>query len=261
MDKPFGLFRYVLNYIKHQISAGNQHSLHPPFAYDFYIRVVKASRKQGAHFSAIENYRRRLKKDSTILNFIDPSSGNNRRVMLKNIVASSAKNARLGRLLSYAVNYFKPDVMLELGTSLGISTAYQIALHTPQKFITIEANELLQQRAKYYFTRQALDCVESKCGYFNDIIPQLDNLNTITWVFIDGNHLYKPTCGYADFFLESLPDNAVLVFDDINWSPGMQKAWQYITNHPKAILNLDFYFIGFVIVNKNLSKQTFKLRL
>jgi hypothetical protein len=52
-----------------------------------------------------------------------------------------------------------------------------------------------------------------------------------------------------------------LVFDDINWSAGMQQAWAEIAADPDVTLCIDLFFLGFVFRNPSFSKETFKLRL
>jgi hypothetical protein len=51
----------------------------------------------------------------------------------------------------------------------------------------------------------------------------------------------------------------VFVFDDIHWSSGMEKAWEYIIKHPEAIVTIDLFELGLVFFRKTQVKEHFVL--
>lgn len=50
-------------------------------------------------------------------------------------------------------------------------------------------------------------------------------------------------------------ENSVLIFDDINWSQGMQEAWQHIKTHEQVKLSIDLFFVGIVLFRKEQKEQ------
>ena len=47
-------------------------------------------------------------------------------------------------------------------------------------------------------------------------------------VFIDGNHSEDATIRYFEESIKYSDQKTILIFDDIHWSSGMEKAWDYI---------------------------------
>ncbi|HXD92674.1 MAG TPA: class I SAM-dependent methyltransferase, partial [Bacteroidia bacterium] len=80
-------------------------------------------------------------------------------------------------------------------------------------------------------------------------------------VYIDGNHTYKATIKYFNELLKSADENAVLIFDDIYWTPEMTIAWEEIKAHPAVTLSIDLYKVGLVFFRKeNKQKEHFCLK-
>lgn len=88
----------------------------------------------------------------------------------------------------------------------------------------------------------------------------LAGISKTDFVFFDGNHQYEPTLKYFNMCLDKVHSKSVFVFDDINWSEGMQRAWNEIKNHPKVTVTIDLFMMGLVFFDPDLSKQDFVLR-
>ncbi len=65
---------------------------------------------------------------------------------------------------------------------------------------------------------------------------------------------------YFNMIKPYLSKNGIVVFDDINWSSQMRKAWKDIKKDKQVTMSIDLFFMGIVFVNKNLSKQDFIVR-
>lgn len=115
-------FRYYLT-----AKNGKGHGVHSPFVYDF-IRHVLNDRRRPAVWERIERLRARLLKDDTWLEVEDMGAGSSvskgRRRRVGEIARHAAKPAKLGRLLFRIARYYRCERIVELGTSLGLSTAY-----------------------------------------------------------------------------------------------------------------------------------------
>ncbi|WP_431218031.1 hypothetical protein ACQ86N_35660 [Puia sp. P3] len=119
-------------YLHYYFTAANGkgHGVHSPFVYDFIIHVLN-DRKRYADYEAIEGLRRRLRGDGTLLEVEDLGAGSAwkeaRQRTVGDITRRAAKAPGLGQLLYRIARYYRPGVMLELGTSLGFSAAYLAA--------------------------------------------------------------------------------------------------------------------------------------
>jgi predicted O-methyltransferase YrrM len=65
---------------------------------------------------------------------------------------------------------------------------------------------------------------------------------------VDGHHDRDATIGYFNALLPRLAEDAVLVFDDIDWSAGMRDAWRVIRQDGRIRLAVDLAKLGVVVV-------------
>ena len=79
-------------------------------------------------------------------------------------------------------------------------------------------------------------------------------------IFIDGHHQMQPTLAYFKRLKQCANNNTIFIFDDIHWSPDMEKAWIEIIADKDVSLSVDLFFLGIVFIRKELSKQHFELK-
>src|SRR5438128_108546 len=111
-------------YLKYRLHAANAHDIHSPFVFDFFNNVIHdATPFYG--FDLIESLRSRHLLDTRKINVTDFGTGNrNRTERICDIAKKSLKPKKFGELLFRIVNKFNSGNILELGTSLGITTLY-----------------------------------------------------------------------------------------------------------------------------------------
>lgn len=203
--------------------------------------------------------------DDTILQVNDLGAGSavlkTKTRKISSIARYSLKSAKYSQLLFRLVNHFQPQTILELGTSLGITTLY-LAKATPQaKVLSIEGSEGIAERAKQNFKKLQVTNIQLITGNFDNVLQtQLKELNQLDFVFVDGNHRKAPTLRYFEQCLAYAHNDSVFVFDDIHWSDEMREAWALIKNHERVTLTIDLFFIGLVFFRKEQVKQHFILR-
>jgi predicted O-methyltransferase YrrM len=168
----------------------------------------------------------------------------------------------MAQLLFRIVNCYQPQTILELGTSLGISTAYMAMANPQARMITAEGSAAIAAQAKRNF--QSLQCnnIKQVTGNFDDTLPGILAANPQPdLAFIDGNHRYEPTVRYFNQLLPHLHTNSILIFDDIHWSKEMEQAWEAVKENQSVMLSIDLFFIGLVFFNDQFKvKQHFTIR-
>lgn len=186
-------------------------------------------------------------------------------------IAQECKNSSIvpkyGRLLHQILSYFQPSVGIELGSCLGVSTFYQYLafLSFPEaRFYSIEGDAALsaylQAKIKHWPTASSME-FQGIVGNFQEVLPPLlQKLDHVDYAFIDGHHQLEPTLHYFSLFKEKSRAQTILIFDDIHWSEGMEKAWNTIKKDPDIRLSLDFYRFGVVFFNPALSKEDHVIR-
>ena len=125
----FSKFQLAKKFLHYYLTASNGkgHGVHSPFVFEFINEVLK-NKKEYECYSIIEKKREQLLQNEEIIEVEDFGAGSaimksNKRVV-KNIAASSVKSKKFAQLLFRIVQHYKPAAILELGTSLGITTAY-----------------------------------------------------------------------------------------------------------------------------------------
>jgi predicted O-methyltransferase YrrM len=162
------------------------------------------------------------------------------------LVSKPLESALLLFLLTRAT---KPSTVIELGTNVGISSAYIAAALKLNgengKIATFDASPYRQRLAQEAHRNLGLDNVSYVEGLFRDTIyPSLSKLGSIDLAFIDGHHQYQPTLDYFEEILKFSTPDTVFVFDDIRWSRDMKKAWSQIQSDERLGLVVDLSTVG-----------------
>ena len=252
------------SYIRHLLKAGNRHNVHSPFVFSLVLDVLR-KRTQRAEHADTEMLRAALLKDQRTITVMDLGAGsrsnNSSERRVRDIARTALKPRRQAEQLARITRYFKPRNVLELGTSLGITTLY-LARSVPKARIhTIEGCPAIAAIAQENFTSQKAGNIISHVGPFSEQLPTvLDNMDSLDLVFLDGNHAAEPTLEYFNSCLEKAHNDTVFVFDDIHWSEGMEEAWAAIKEHPQVTVTIDLFHFGIVFLRKEQQREDFVLR-
>lgn len=253
---------HVLEFIKYLLVAKTKHVVHSPFVFKLLTEVIQ-DKTNYSEYIEVEKLRENLLQDSTIINVTDLGAGSqslrtNKRTV-RDIAKKSAKPKKYAQLLFRLVKYFQSKNILELGTSLGISTLYLSKADNESIVTTIEGCSEIANKAKENFAKMNAKNIKQIVGNFDEVLSS--NLNSkLDFVFIDGNHRKQPTLNYFEMILKHSQSKTVFVFDDIHWSKEMQEAWQEIKKHPQVTVTIDLFFIGIVFIHPEQAKEHFVIR-
>lgn len=264
----YNSFQLAKKYLHYYLSASNSkgHGMHSPFVFDFILNVLNNT--SGYRYpDDIEELRKSLCKDERVIEVQDHGAGSRHGSANRKSIASLARTAvkpkKYAQLIYRLVKHYKPDTIVELGTSLGITTAYISKANSSASIITVEGSKNIQIIANENFNQ--LDCrnIQSIHGNFDDVlptvIPQLSS--PVSMVYIDGNHRYEPTIRYFKDFLSKINEDTIMIFDDIHWSAEMENAWREIKADHNVQYSIDIFFMGFVFFRREFKvKQDFIIR-
>ena len=265
----YSRFQLAKKYFYYYLGASNGkgHGVHSPFVYDF-IKTVLNDTRHNSGYDAIEELRRRLKQDITVLEVEDMGAGSvteaTRQRRVADIAAQAAKPRKWGQLLFRIARHYQPGTILELGTSLGLSTAYLAKGAPVAEVWTVEGAGSVAAVARKNFESLGLNHIHSLVGGFDELLtaPVLSGeIGPIDMAFIDGNHRYEPTLRYFEILASRVSGSSVLVFDDIHWSKEMEEAWAAIRRDERVLLTIDLFFVGLVFFREEFKvKQDFVVR-
>lgn len=264
MYSPVAITR---KYLQYYVTAynGKGHGMHSPFVFQFILDVLH-NRQGYAPPVSIEALRRQMLADKRALKIVDLGAGSRKRQhkyrTVGRIASSAVKPPKFGRMLYRLARHYQPANIIELGTSLGITTAYLASAHADAFVTTIEGSRAVREVAIQNFKALGLENIQSLEGNFDTVLPQmLASIPSIDLAFIDGNHRYDPTVSYFTQLLEKAHGNTIFVFDDIHWSAEMERAWAHIKAHPSVRCTIDLFFLGIVFLRTEFkAPQHFSIR-
>ncbi len=255
-------FKYI--YYRLRSANGKGHGIHSPFVFSF-IKNVLNDKTVYPEYILIEQLRKKLLTDKTLVYGEDYGAGlynSHGAKTVASIAAQSAKSAKYGALLFRIAKYYQPAYILELGTSLGISIAYLASANKNATVVSGEGNTGVAEKAKKNLESLNIYNTRIVTGNFDNTLPEmLSSLPHVDMAFVDGNHREEPTTRYFHELMPRMSSNAVIVFDDIHWSKGMENAWKYISSHPSVMLSVDLFFVGIIFISSDFKvKQHFTIR-
>lgn len=254
-----------LQYLHYLLTSRHQngHGIHSPCAYQFIRKYLRPSRCYLA--PEIEGIFTQYRKDKKKICYTSPGAPSHYAQSNCATVASISKNQSVrskdANLLFRLAQGWEPKCIMEIGTSVGLSTL-SLAAGAPEAQVhTIEGSESKLEVAKQKAKAANINNIRFYHGLFDDTLPQiLPDMPKVDIVFIDGNHAYTPTTNYFRELIKYRSKNALFIIDDIHWSKQMEQAWEEIKAHEEVTLTFDLFRMGIILFRKGLNNQHFTIR-
>lgn len=258
----------IKSYLNFLWISKNQHGVHSPFVYNLVTKCFY-DKKSKPEYSTLKKYRKSLLENNNFIEVTDFGAGSRVFKSNKRQISKIAKTAGItpkkAELLFRITNYFQPENILEIGTSLGLATS-ALALGSRSfgknaKITTLEGclNTIKQcqlQLQKFNFNNVSAINTEF-LSFLTSYNIQSTNYDLI---YFDGNHSKKATLEYFELLLPTITNDSVWIFDDIHWSADMEEAWKIIKNHPKITVTIDTFQWGIVFFRLEQEKEHFVIR-
>ena len=151
-------------------------------------------------------------------------------------------------------------IIVELGTSLGVTTAYMAAMDKRNKVITYEGCPAVAEIAKENWEALGLKNIDCRVGEITAEILDKD-LERVDVAFIDANHTYAGTRAYFNVLAEKVHRKSVMIVDDIHYNKEMEQAWREICADERVTSTMDLYQMGLVFFDKDYWKRDYRIRV
>jgi predicted O-methyltransferase YrrM len=246
------------SYLQYRLKARGANSLHSPFVFEFFQEVLQNPYNFYA-FEEIENLRDQLLLNKKQIEF---QSLGAKKEKVKSTVSNQARKSLLpvekAIFLFQLAYWLKPKTVVELGTCMGVTTAYLAKAH-PSKIFTFEGISQLAEIATEVWDELQIPDIELISGDIDQTLPFLleKEKPEIDLAFVDANHTYEATLRYFHLLKNQISVHGCLVFDDIYWSSGMAKAWEEIKADQDVTVSIDVYHFGLVFFRKESQKENF----
>lgn len=255
----------IKSYLNFLWNSTNQHGVHSPFVFNLVTKCFY-DKKQYPEYSIIKKYRNSLLKNKNFIEVNDFGAGSrvfksNKRQISK-IANTAGISPKRAELLFRITNYFQPESVLEIGTSLGLATSALSLGNESAKITTLEGCPKTQEIAKFQLENSKFQNIKFVTTKFEEYLS-IYNLQPTTYnlIYFDGNHSKKATLEYFELLLQTIANETVWIFDDIHWSKEMEEAWEIIKNHPKVTVTIDTFQWGIVFFRSEQVKENFIIRI
>lgn len=254
----------IWRFLKFYFSADTIYKIHSPFVFEFVSEVIEDHRKYYA-FGEIEKLRSRLLVDKRRIEYTDPGAGSKlmktRSRSIKSIANASLSKPKQCEQLFKIVKWTGAKSIVELGTSLGIATAYLASWNKKIPVITVEAVTPIADVARRIFHILRLKNVALHNTTFQECLPTiLAEIRPMSLVFIDGHHNKDATINLYEKLRKNLDEHSIIILDDPYWSNEMHEAWDILKKDEMVTLTIDLFRYGVLVYNRSIQeKQHFKI--
>lgn len=254
----------LIKFFKHRFHAKNRHGIHSPFVYRLLDRIIYDFGAKAV-YQEIEQLRNNLLRDKRRINHTKSVSGSDldrdKQRSISVVAKSVLKAARQSQLLYRLVADLKPGTIIELGASLGITTAYLAKAAPGARLISIMEFYETLAIAEENLQKLNIRGAELLSGNTDELLPKLlEGIPELDFILIDGNHSRGAIMNYFKSCLPKMSKHSMMVFEDIYQSGEMNSAWTEIKSNPEVSVTIDLFWIGLVFVRKAQSKEDFKIR-
>jgi predicted O-methyltransferase YrrM len=263
----YSKLQLALKYVAYNLAASNSkgHGIHSPFVFDFVTNVLNDG-KPYSDYEKVESLRKKLLRNKSVLTIEDYGAGSGSSSSGRRTVSAIARHAlkpkKYAQLIYRIARYYQPSSLIELGTSLGVTSSYLSLARPDAPLVTLEGASAIAGIARQNFADLGLTNVNIVEGNFDYTLPSvLYCTPVVEFAFIDGNHRRQPTENYFQWLLGKSTSNTIFIFDDIHWSVDMEQAWKMISAHDRVRCSIDLFFIGIVFFrNEFKEKQHFTVK-
>jgi predicted O-methyltransferase YrrM len=256
----------IKKYLQYRLFSSHKrgHGIHSPFVFEL-IEMVFRNKTVPAVVLDIEKLRVQLKADKRQISVNDLGSGSKkikgRLRKVADIARYSPVPPKYGRILTNMAHYFGDNGILELGTSLGISTMYLAAGQKEGRVYTIEGCSGTLSLAIENFAKCGFGNIISFGGSFDEMIPEFCREKvTPGVVFIDGDHRKDSVLRYFEKAKEFTGDASAIILDDIHISTEMGEAWEVIKKDNRVSVTIDINRFGIVFFRKGMTRSDYVIR-
>ncbi len=249
------------SWLKHSFTAKNTagNGIHSPHLF-YIVSMLLPGNEEFYCFRDIERQRVRLLQDTRIIQVTDYGTGRSGMRTIKKIAKASLASKKEAQILFRLVNDLHPQNIIELGASLGITTAYLALAAGQGNVTTFEGCAATLKEAKNVWNRLKINNIKPVQGDINKTLNEwLQTAEKVDFAYIDANHTEEATWRYFDALASMAHNQTIIVIDDIHLSKEMYRAWSRIKKDERVTTTMDLYYMGIVFFDKQFLCKNYKI--
>lgn len=261
----------VFSYLRHVLTAWNTtgEGIHSPSLF-YIVRFLFRDKNSYYCFETIEQRRASLLANRDVVEVIDYGScgcPSGMRVMrrISDVAKYQLECAQVQQVLFRLLANMNEEVhrpleILELGTSLGITTAYLASVDSKNRVMSFEGSSSIASLARKQWQLLGLENIECVEGRIEDTLYNNARAK-LDFVYVDANHTYEATMEYVHFLLDRMSPKGIVVVDDIHYSREMCRAWEELKKDKRVTSSMDLFHVGLLFVNPYYMKRHYTISL
>lgn len=249
------------NYFQYLLRSKGRHGIHSAFVFDFVDKCLTtkvdknfiSERKKWVKKSLAD------KEEFKITDLGARSKKMNSTRSVSKLVKSASTLGLYGNVIWKIARHYQPQMILELGTSIGTGSITLKNAAPDSHVITVEGCDETLRKAYQQFDYWKLDKITPIQASFDDFLSQ-PNPYIFDLVFLDGNHESTATLRYIDLLMDKTTDDTLFILDDIRWNEDMWNLWQQLIRDERFHVTIDLGRMGIIVKKPSQSKEHFTLR-
>ena len=239
----------ILSFFQHKFRSRRWDTFHSPYLFKLFTYCCD-DQNNFRDFKLIEEKRKSFLRSRDKIQRIDYGTGKeNKNPVAEELISKIARRSLSlpfqCRFLYRLMQFMKPKVILEFGTSLGITASYMAKGSVEGKVITVEGDPGLAERAKEVFGKLDIRSIQIVNSTFEDYLRDgLQEITSIDFLFLDGNHKSGPLISYYQALRPKFHSNTIVMVDDIYWSKDMHEGWATLINMNEVTQSVDCFHFG-----------------
>ncbi len=255
------------SFIRNRLSARRWDAFHSPYLFNLFSYTCDEKiRLEG--FGSIEALRHQWLKTDTLIHRKDWGAGSSytgkrSRERIGAIARHALSSPFQCRFMARLVNHENAGNLVELGTSLGISSCYLQAGNPEANITTIEGDPEIARIALTTFRELNLNEIVLLNSTFDAYLDATANeTSKIDILFIDGHHESGALLHYFARIKARFASHTIVIVDDIYWSRDMQEGWKQLIRLPEVQQSVDCFLFGLLFFrNEFIAREHHVIRL
>ncbi|MDH6389108.1 putative O-methyltransferase YrrM [Parabacteroides sp. PFB2-12] len=250
--------KHIVRYRRHFRTKG--HGVHSPFVFHLLTKVI-GEKASYYRFKEIELLRKRLLQNNDILVYPNPRRPRKtRKTTVGELVRKEAITPKTGALLFRLTHHFRSERILQVGSSMGISTLYLTSYAPALSCVSLEPEPALATIAQWVYQEAARTPIDQRTGDFSTQLEAvLQSYDSFDFLFFSGKDEQYDTLEVFNRCKQHLAPTGVCVIDAIHKSKKHLAAWKAICDLPEVTVTLDLYSVGIVFLNPQWYKRNYKI--
>jgi len=239
-------------YLHHWLYRVNEHSLHSPFFYDFYIKIIA---KKYRKVIPISEEMKILLKDSIVSGFHGEQPSEERlsiKTIINKIVKTKIASDKLATFYLDLLHYFDVQKVIYISTNINHTAVYLANKENCKVFAFGENTTLSEERFNNFSFFKGK--IISSLSHF------LETSSKYEMIVMDVEG-YGEIMNCFELLLRKMAPKSIFVISDIHRSEEVEKAWMELKENPVVNASVDLFYCGILIFNQDLRKQHYLFAL